>query len=284
MAEKSIFPFTVGKMKCIALLDALVEYPVEALVARVNPDDSEPSLTEYGLKRDGKFTSPYVSLLIQAGSQYVLVDTGYGDLWEPGGNLLGCLQEAGVEPEQIDVVIISHAHGDHVGGNTGKDGRIQFPNARWMMAREEWDFWTNLENINDPFDKGVVERKLLPISERVQFVQGESEIVPGVFTLPLPGHTPGHLAIAIRSEGQELFYTADTMLHPIHVDHPDWCASEWADMNCEGVVQSRRALYDRAASRNALVFAFHFNPFPGLGHIERLGEGWRWVPIEAFRP
>lgn len=279
MAGKSIYPFMVGKMECIALLDAMVEYPVEALVANVNPKDAVPSLARYGLKRDGKFISPYICLFINTGSQRVLVDTGYGDLWDPGGKLLECLQEAGIEPEQIDMVIISHAHGDHVGGNTGKDGKIQFPNAWWVMAREEWEFWTKPENITDPFDTGVVQRKLLPISERIRFVQGESEIVPGVFTIPMPGHTPGHQVIVVQSEGQELIYTADAMLHPIHVDHPDWCASEWADINCEGVIKSRRALYERVASEHSLVLAFHFMPFPGLGHIERVGEGWRWAPL-----
>jgi glyoxylase-like metal-dependent hydrolase (beta-lactamase superfamily II) len=199
MAGKSIYPFMVGKMECIALLDAMVEYPVEALVANVNPKDAVPSLARYGLKRDGKFISPYICLFINTGSQRVLVDTGYGDLWDPGGKLLECLQEADIEPKQIDMVIISHAHGDHVGGNTGKDGKIQFPNAWWVMAREEWEFWTKPENITDPFDTGVVQRKLLPISERIRLVQGESEIVPGVFTIPMPGHTPGHQVIVVQS-------------------------------------------------------------------------------------
>lgn len=279
MPEKSYHPFMVGKIECIALLDAMVEYPVEALAANVDPEVAGQGLAYYGLKRDGKFSSPYISLLIHSGAQRVLVDTGLGDLMEPGGKLLESLQEAGVAPEQIDVVILSHAHGDHVGGNTGKDGKIQFPHARWVMAKEEWEFWTNPENIKDPFDLGVVQRKLLPLSGRIEFVQGESEIAPGVFALPTPGHTPGHLGIAVRSEGQELIHTADAMLHPIQVDHPDWCAPDWADMNWEGVIKSRRSLYEQAAARRSLVLAFHFTPFPGLGHIEQAGEGWRWVPL-----
>ncbi len=278
MAGKSIFPFMVGKMECIALLDLMNENSVGDLFADVNPKDAVPSLSKYGLKRDGKLISPYSCLFINTGSQRVLVDTGHGDLWDPNGKLLECLQEAGIEPEHIDTVILSHAHGDHVGGNTDKDGKIQFPNASWVMAREEWEFWTKPENTKNPFVAGVVQRKLLPISERIRFVQGETEIVPGVFTIPTPGHTPGHLVIVVQSEGQELIYTADAMLHPIHVDHPDWCASG-IDINCEGVVKSRRALYERAASAHSLVLAFHFMPFPSLGHIDRVGEGWRWIPL-----
>jgi glyoxylase-like metal-dependent hydrolase (beta-lactamase superfamily II) len=255
--DRNIYRFTVGEIECIALLDAIVEYPVEALVERVDPVETEPTLTRHGLKRGGKFASPYTCLLIKIGKQNVLVDTGVGDVLEPGGRLLVCLQETGVEAEQIDVVILSHAHGDHVGGNTDKNGRIQFPKARWVMAREEWEFWTKPENVTDAFDSDVVQRKLFPISDRIQLVQGEGEIAPGVFTVPAPGHTPGHLAIVVRSEDQELIYTGDAMLHPIHVEHPDWCASDWADLDCEGVIKSRRMLYERAAGVHALVLAFH---------------------------
>lgn len=276
---KSIYQFRVGKIECTALLDAIIEYPVNALIANVNLDTVEPALIKYGLKKDGKFSSPYTCLFINTGGQRLLVDTGYGNLWAPGGELLDCLQEAGVETKDIDVVITSHAHGDHIGGNTDKDGKIVFPNAQWVMAREEWKFWSNLENIKDSFDTEVIQRKLLPISERMRLVEGETEIAEGVFTIPMPGHTPGHLVIAVRSDGQELLYTADAMLHPLHVDHPDWCASDWADLNWEGVIKSRRELYERAASKHSLVLAFHFDPFPGLGHIERAGEGWRWAPM-----
>jgi glyoxylase-like metal-dependent hydrolase (beta-lactamase superfamily II) len=227
------------------------------------------------------FSYPYTCLLVSTGSQLVLVDTGSGDIWSACGKLVSSLHEAGVEPENIDVVIISHAHGDHIGGNVDKSGRISFSNAQWVMAKQEWKFWANLENLKTlpPFYTDIIRQKLLPISERLRLVDEETEIMPGIFAIPFPGHTPGHLVIAVRSEGQELLYAADAMLHPLHVDHPDWCASHWADLDWDGVIHSRRELYKRAASEHSLVLAFHFDPFPSLGYIERAGEGWRWVSV-----
>lgn len=282
--DKSTYRFTVGEVECFALLDAITEDPVDVLMENVDLDTVEPELAKYGLKKGEKFSYPYTCLFINTGSQRVLVDTGLGDLWKPNGNLLYCLLEVGVKPEDINIVIISHAHGDHIGGNFDQSGKIVFPNAQWIMAREEWKFWSNLENLKDlpPFYTEVVKRKLLPLSDSIKLVDEETEITPGIFTMPFPGHTPGHLVIAIRSKGQELLYTADAMLHPLHVDHPDWCASHWADLAWEGVIHSRRKLYERAASDHSLVLAFHFAPFPSLGHIKRSGEGWRWVSMGAF--
>jgi glyoxylase-like metal-dependent hydrolase (beta-lactamase superfamily II) len=281
MTDKSIYRFTVGKVECIALLDTITEDPVEVLLENVNIDTVESELAKYGLKKGGTFSYPYTCLFINTGSQRVLVDTGLGDLWKPNGKLLDCLLEADVKPEDINIVIISHAHGDHIGGNIDQDGKIIFPNAQWVIAKEEWKFWSNFENLIDlpPFYIEVVKQKLLPLSGRFRLVDEETEITPGIFTIPFPGHTSGHLVIAIRSEGKELLYIADAMLHPLHVDHPDWCASHWADLNWEGVIHSRRELYEHAASNHSLVLAFHFAPFPSLGHIERSGEGWRWVSL-----
>ena len=278
----SIHRFMIGKMECIALLDKIEEDPVNILMANVDLGPIDQALSKYGLKKDGKFTYPYTCLLINMGSQRVLVDTGMGDLWTPGGMLLDCLQKAGVEPKDINVVILSHAHGDHIGGNTDNDGRIIFPNAQWVMAKKEWEFWTNLENLKDlpPFFAEVIKRKLLILSDRVRLVDGETEILPGIITIPLAGHTPGHLVIAVRSQGQELLYTADAMLHPVHLEHPDWCASHWADLDWEGVTRSRLELYARATSKHSLVLAFHFTPFPSLGYIEQAGKVWCWVPWE----
>jgi glyoxylase-like metal-dependent hydrolase (beta-lactamase superfamily II) len=283
MMDKSIYRFMVGKVNCIALLDTITEYQVEVLVENVDIDTIEPELAKYGLKKGEEFSSPYTCLYINTGSKQVLVDTGLGDLWEPNGKLLDCLHEAGVKPDDINIVIISHAHGDHVGGNIDQNGKIIFPNTQWVIAKEEWKFWSNLENLKGlpPFYTDVIKQKLLPLSERFWLVDEETEITPGIFTIPFPGHTPGHLVIAIRSEGQELLYIADAMLHPLQVEHPDWCAPHWADFNWDGVIHYRRELYERAASNHSLVLAFHFAPFPSLGHIERSGEGWRWVPIDG---
>lgn len=103
-------------------------------------------------------------------------------------------------------------------------------------------------------------------------------IVPGIHAVAAPGHTPGHMALAISSGGEQLLCISDTALHPIHVEHPDWCAV--VDFAPQQVVTTRRRLFKRAANEKALVLGFHF-PFPGLGHVIPKGDGWQWQPIET---
>lgn len=276
---QSIHRFLVGEIECIALLDGMAEDPVSGFLASVNLNTVEPELAKYGLKKDGGLTYPYTCLYINTGKYKVLIDTGLGDLWPSCGHLSDCLSEVGVGPDDIDIVVITHAHGDHIGGNVDKNGKISFPNAQWLISKAEWNFWTDLANLKDlpPHYADYVKKKLLPISELVRLVERELEFVPGVFAIPLPGHTPGHMVIAVRSQDRELLYTSDAMLHPLQVDHPDWCAAHFSDLDWDKVTQSRRELFELAAAKKSLVLAYHFNPFPSLGYIERAEQGWKWV-------
>jgi len=119
---------------------------------------------------------------------------------------------------------------------------------------------------------------LLPIQGQLDLVDRETEIVPGIRAVAAPGHTPGHMALAISSGGEQLLVIADAVLHPIHLEQPEWYAV--VDFIPEQAVATRRRLLNRAAAEKALVLAFHF-PFPGLGHVVQKGEGWQWRPIET---
>jgi glyoxylase-like metal-dependent hydrolase (beta-lactamase superfamily II) len=278
MSDKTVHKFVVGSIVCAAILDGISEATLENLFANVSLEIVTPVLARDNLRREDSFVYPNTCLLVSTGGHRLLVDTGFGDI-EPGcGKLLSGLQELGVEPKDIDIVVLSHAHGDHISGNTDAEGRIVFPNADWVMAKDEWNFWTVPENLAHlpPIYTDIARRQLPPIAKRLTLVDRETELVPGVFAVPLPGHTPGHMVVAVRSDGRELLYTADAMLHPLHVEHPEWCALEWADFDWEGVTRSRRQIYARAVAEDALVLAFHFHPFPSLGYIRQAGDGWRW--------
>ncbi len=119
-------------------------------------------------------------------------------------------------------------------------------------------------------------RNLPPIRNQLDLVDHEKEIVPGVHAIAAPGHTPGQMALTIRSRGRQLLCVADAVLHPIHVQQPDWHAA--VDFNPTQVATTRRRLLEKAATEKALVLGFHF-PFPGLGHITQWGEEWRWRPV-----
>jgi glyoxylase-like metal-dependent hydrolase (beta-lactamase superfamily II) len=291
--SKETFRFETGKLKCIAVSDGTLTYvppvfppPATLLFANAPREPLEQVLLEHNLQPEQwrSWTSPYICLVVDTGDHLVLVDTGAGDLAPTTGRLLQNLQAEGIAPEDIDTVILTHGHPDHIGGNTDAEGNLAFPNARFVMWKDEWDFWTS-EQAEQRLDEHAREllvkfaRKNLPAIEgKVDLFDRETEIVPGIRAVGAPGHTPGHMALEISSGRGKLLCISDAALHPIHLEQPEWYAA--VDFAPEQTVSTRRRLLDRAADRKALVLAFHF-PFPGLGRIVQKGEGWQWQPIET---
>ena len=149
------------------------------------------------------------------------------------------------------------------------------------MWKGEWDFWTSGEaeaKLDEHFRDvllSFVRKNLPPIQDRLDLIEREREILRGIQAISAPGHTPGHMALSIFSEGDHLLNIVDTVLHPIHLAQPEWCAA--VDFAPDQVVATRRRLLSRAVAEKSLVLAFHF-PFPGLGHIVQKGEEWEWQP------
>jgi glyoxylase-like metal-dependent hydrolase (beta-lactamase superfamily II) len=228
--------------------------------------------------------SPYICLLVKMREHLVLVDTGADGLAPTTGKLLQNLRDTRIAPEDVDTVIITHAHPDHIGGNIDNQGKLTFPNARYVMWKGEWDFWTSpqaqerLAKQGGEILVGFARKNLSPIKDRLILIDHETEIVPGIQVLAAPGHTPGHIALSISSNDKKLLCLGDVVLHPIHLEQPEWCAG--TDFSPQQVVATRRRLLKRAADEKALVLAFHF-PFPGLGHVVRKGNAWQWQPVET---
>lgn len=289
--SSEIYHFKVGAFECIVVSDGIHTYapptfppPATFLFSNAPRNQLEQTLRKHNIQPDQwtEWISPYNCLLINTGEYLVLVDTGANGLSPSTGRLIQNLKANGIEPEDIDIVIITHCHPDHINGITHDNGELTFPNARFAMWKGEWDFWTLGEaeaKLNEKFRDALLSfvRKNLPsIQDRLDLIEHEREILPGIQAISAPGHTPGHMALLISSEGKQLLNIVDTVLHPIHLDRPEWCAT--VDFSPDQVVATRRHLLHRAAAENSLVLAFHF-PFPGLGHILQKGENWEWQPI-----
>jgi glyoxylase-like metal-dependent hydrolase (beta-lactamase superfamily II) len=287
--ERRIFRFKVGSFDCVAINDGTFFYTADQYFNNADPDLLTAALAEHRLQRD-RIPSPYTCLLVDTGEHVVVVDTGADraamqDFLPTGveadvGRFAEGVDQAGVEVMDVERVIVTHAHPDHIGGNTDAAGAPRFPRARLTIWREEWDYWTSEVTLaaQPPAFADPVRDHLLPLADRVELLDEEREIVPGIRAVHAPGHTPGHMALVIHSDDAELLYISDAALHPLHLQHPDWC-TVW-EMDPDRALHSRRVLFDRAASTGALVLAFHFDPFPSLGRVQKARSGWMWHRVQ----
>lgn len=277
---KTSHRFSIGGLECVAVLDGSPSYAVGSLFAGLPACVLNPVLREHGILSDTVHV-PYTCLAIKTGRRWVLVDTGLGIGEEPyAGHLPANLQASGILPSEIVTVIISHGHGDHVGGIVDSRGQPTYPNARYVMHWEEWDFWTSEKNLRRiGWEDGIpyMRARLNDLADRFHLIEGEAQVAPSVRVLPAVGHTPGHLLVSISSGGEHLLAISDLVAHPIHVEQPDW--SMVYDIAPEQAVATRHQVLERVAADQTLVHGFHL-PFPGLGHVARSDRGLYWRPID----
>jgi glyoxylase-like metal-dependent hydrolase (beta-lactamase superfamily II) len=289
------YHFKIGSFECLAVSDGTMTYapptfppPYAFLFANADKTQLVRVLIEHGIELTEwkEWVSSYTCLLIDTGKYKVLVDTGAGNLGQNTEKLLQNLKYEGIEPEEIKLVILTHGHPDHIGGNLNTGGKPIFAKARWAMWKDEWLFWTSeqAEKQLDEHSKDILiniaRMNLLPLRNMIELVDNEVEIVPGIRAIAAPGHTPGLMALSVTCEGEQLLCISDVIIHPVHLARPEWFAA--TDVVPDQVIATRRKLLSRAALEKSQVMAFHF-PFPGLGYISRRDQGWQWQPVVKIK-
>ena len=257
--------FRIGKLKLTALRDAAANAPNDAKVFGVDAGVAavDKVLAEAGAA-PGQISLSVNVLLVRLPGHVVLVDTGYG---APRGIMLASLAKAGVNPDAITDVLISHGHGDHVGGLVGADGKPVFAKARVHMAAAEWQSITATPaNV----------RLVTAIKDQVAPFAPGAVVLPGVTSVDLHGHTPGHSGYEIVSGKARLLAIGDSAhSYVVSLARPDWVMGY--DKDAKVGAQARRAVLTRLADAGETVFSPHF-PYPGVGKVIRAGDGFKWQP------
>jgi len=258
---------------------ALGEFSVATLLAgtRTSTDDPQGifgmnvSQEEFSEVSEANFIPAdmnqffFTPTVVTAGGETILFDTGLN----PEG-ITGPLGEAGIAPEDVDIVVLTHMHGDHIGGLSGESGTPTFANARYVTGQTEFDAWAKMDN------EGF-EAKVRPLAEKMTFIGDGDSVVSGVTAMAAHGHTPGHMAYMLESGGERLLLVADTANHYVwSLAYPEWEVK--FDMDKEAAAATRKRLLGMLAAERIPFVGYHM-PFPGTGFVETRGEGgFRYVP------
>lgn len=271
-----------GSMEVTALLDGYLDTNAELVIGY---DEAKgKSLLEDAFIDDGGVRIPISAYLVNTGDKLVLIDAGTsGALGPTLGHLGSALTAAGVSPDQIDAVLITHMHPDHLFGVVTAENTKMFPNAELILPESDNAFWFDDANLNaapeqfKAFFKGARNAANL-YSDRQTLFSGDTELLPGIRPLALPGHTPGHHGFVLESDGETLIVAGD-ILHfaAYQFAQPDWGIA--FDIDPAMAAATRKRFFDQVSS-DRVMFAGAHVPFPGFGHVAKDGAGYRFVAAD----
>jgi glyoxylase-like metal-dependent hydrolase (beta-lactamase superfamily II) len=283
-SNAAFYRFMLGKFEVTALSDGTTPQPVDQLLANISPGQVKRTLAANDVAMP--FEMNFNAYLVNTGTKLVLIDTGAGTLFGPNlGKMIEALKASGYTPNQVDEIYITHLHPDHVGGLIA-NGKAVFPYAVVRINKLESDFWlsrTNLEKTSKDqraFFEGA-QAALKPYLEAGKYrpFDGSSALAPGIKAVPLLGHTPGHTAYLIESEGQRMLVWGDVIhVGPVQFAHPT--VTIHFDVDSTTAEAARLKLLAEAASQGYWIAGAHVS-FPGIGHVRAVGKDtYRWVPAE----
>ena len=278
------FRITVGDFEVTALNDGVLAFDTK-LIQHAAPGEIEKGMQRAFIQKGDSIPTAITAYLINTGTRVILVDTGCAKLFGPGlGLVIENLKASGYEPSQVDVVLLTHLHGDHANGLLTADGKVAFPNATVMVSEPEASFWL------DAGKAAQAPRGLAPFyqmanaatapylaAKRLKTFAPNTELMSGITAVAI-AHTPGHSGFLIESKGQRLLITGDVVhVGSVQFAHPE--VSVAYDIDDVAAIASRKKLFAQVAKERTLLAAGHV-AFPGFGHLKVDGAGYQWVPIE----
>ena len=278
-AFAALTSFKHGDFDVTVVSDGHLVLPVSFLAADAEPAGLAAMLAAAGQSGE-TYNSPTNVTLVKHGADLILIDTGSGDRFMPtAGKVWDNLKAAGIDKTKITKVVFTHGHPDHLWGTVDEFDELMLPNASFHVAAAEWDFWQGdnatrgLPAERAGFVTGA-RRNYAAIKDRVAMFKDGDEIVPGLQIVSTPGHTQGHVSLALKG-GDGLIVTGDALTHPtISFAHPEWKPA--ADHVPDQAAATRKQLLDRVATDKMKIIGFHL-PYPGVGMVERKDGAYRYV-------
>ena len=276
------YHYRVGDFKITALLDGYFELPTKFILGYDETAAKKATKQSHRRFTTGSISVPVNAYVIDTGKEKILLGGGAPAFMSPTlGKLPENMAAAGINPAEINTVLLTHTHPDHVATLAKKDGSRFFENATLMLSEAEWSFIHSdkVRNAAPKDFQGMIDFArfaLAPYKDRRQMFTGSKELLPGIMSSPLPGHTPGHTGFELRSKGEGLFFWGDVVhFSTLQFANPDWKVIFDADV--EMAKKSRRAILERASSEQLAIAGAHVD-FPGIGYVEKSANAYRYIP------